>query len=450
MSGSFRRWTPARPARRTRLVALIALGSAVPALGEGLLVEGLGEDFQHNWDGMGVQAFFISSINGDEIPEIVTGAHCSDCHGSNSGSITVFDGAPDVFGVHQVLWRVNGDSAEDQLGESADHCGDVDGDGFDDIIVGARNDDVGLVNNGSVAVLSGVDGARIHTFYGTGEGGLFGASVAGVGDITGDGVPDFAVGAPTDRGAGSVSLFSGGDGSLIVRYAGIAKSRLGESVAGAADLNDDGVPEILVGAPRAENKAGRIYVLDGRAAGTGAPRGQVALYTRLGREREQLGYTVGAVGDLNGDGINDISAGAPGNDLVRFYSGVDGITLFAAKGRGADGGNEGRLDGFGHTAATSVGDVDHDSVEDFVFGVPFYDDTAFAATGIAYVYSGATGGVIRTLQRFLDQDDYYGSATDGGGVDFNGDGTPDVLIGIAGYGDRAGGTAYGALVVELL
>ncbi len=126
-----------------------------------------------DWDGMGMQVFFISSINGDAIPEIISSAHCTDVNGPLCGSISCYDGAADpVSGDHALIWRVDGDHARDQLGEIARNFGDADGDGFDDIMVAARLDDEIGPNAGSVRLLSGVDGQEILRVYPGAGGGL--------------------------------------------------------------------------------------------------------------------------------------------------------------------------------------------------------------------------------------------------------------------------------------
>ena len=151
------------------------------------------------------------------------------------------------------LYTLNGDSPEDHFGWHVTGAGDVNGDGFADLIVGAPLDDNNGSNSGSARVFSGFDGSNLYTFDGDSAGDSFGAPGSGAGDGNRDGVPDLIVGAPTDDNngtdSGSARVFSGFDGSVLYTFNGdSADDAFGTSVSGAWDVNGDGFADLIVSA----------------------------------------------------------------------------------------------------------------------------------------------------------------------------------------------------------
>ena len=154
---------------------------------------------------------------------------------------------------HVPLFTFNADSTEDNFGTSVSGAGDVNGDGFADLIVGAWLDDNNGTNNGSAQVFSGADGSVLYTFNGSSIGDSFGFSVSGAGDVDGDGFADLIVGAPNDNNngqtSGSARVLSGSDGSVLYNFDGdSAEDFFGISVSGAGDVNGDGLADFIVGA----------------------------------------------------------------------------------------------------------------------------------------------------------------------------------------------------------
>ncbi len=217
-----------------------------------------------------------------------------------------------------------GGAANDYLGSVLAAVGDVDRDGITDFAAGAPYDDaLGGSDAGSVVLFSGADGTKLRKLADPGGAGYdyLGVSVAGIGDVDGDLVPDVVAGAyydstPQGSYAGSVALFSGASGALIRKLtdpAGAANDRLGTAVAALPDVNGDGIPEVVAGAPQndaAATDAGRVVVFSGA---DGAVLQRFTDPAALGTDL--LGTALAAIGDLGGGGKPEILAGAEGAPL---------------------------------------------------------------------------------------------------------------------------------------
>ena len=157
-----------------------------------------------------------------------------------------------------VLYTFDGDDADDLFGVSVSGAGDVNGDGFADLVVGAPGDSNNGTDSGSARVYSGIDGNVLYTFNGDDAGDQLGISVSGAGDVNGDGFADLIVGANRDNNNGSVSgsarVYSGIDGNVLYTFDGDdAGDQLGISVSGAGDVNGDGFADLIVGARLDDN-----------------------------------------------------------------------------------------------------------------------------------------------------------------------------------------------------
>ncbi|MCH7690741.1 MAG: FG-GAP repeat protein [candidate division Zixibacteria bacterium] len=169
----------------------------------------------------------------------------------------------------------------DVFGYSVASAGDVDNDGFDDLIVGAYGNDAGGANAGRAYVFSGLNGDTIYVFTGKVEFGGLGFSVASAGDFNNDGIVDLIVGTLRNRAggtdAGRAYVFSGSSGDTLNVFTGeVTRDAFGFSVASAGDVNDDGFDDIIVGAHGNDaggSFAGRAYVFSGRYFCCGDPNG---------------------------------------------------------------------------------------------------------------------------------------------------------------------------------
>jgi hypothetical protein len=325
------------------------------------------------------------------------------------------------------LFTLAGDANGQQFGWSVGRAHDVNRDGFADVIVGMHLDSARAPWAGAATVISGRSGIVLHTVRGDAAGDRLGHAVSGLKDVDGDGFADLIAGAPyadvPALDAGAARVFSGRDGSTLFTIRGLALAdHLGWSVAGAGDVNGDGVPDAVIGSPSSDlsgTDAGRVIVVSGRD-------GTLLWQFRGDAAQDQLGWSVAGAGDVDRDGFADVIGGAPqafngGIGYARIWSGKNGSTIRTI--RGFNGGDQ-----LGNSV-DGAGDVDRDGVPDAVIGMHESHRPGTYA-GSAIVVSGSTGTV---LHRFDGEWDWgsFGTAVAGIG-DVNGDGAADVVAGAVG------------------
>jgi len=351
-------------------------------------------------------------------------------------------------------WFVEGNQDRGSFGNDLDGAGDVNGDGYDDIIVGWWLYSGEHWQQGAALVYYGGPlGPNLMPdwrFDGPDRESLLGTSVAGAGDVNGDGYDDVLVGVPCFQpdGQSAVLLFLGGPNGLsqtpdwIGR--GIGKSdhyRYGESLADAGDVNNDGYDDIIIGDPGYDDSS--LPVVEGRAyVHFGGKRG-------ISRRRplfiDGAGYfarSVASAGDVNGDGFDDVIIGEPGyRDDVRpsgralvFFGFPGGVRRKAAWTAELD---DVDFSDFGHAVA-GAGDVNDDGYDDILVGQPFFAGGGILCrnthAGRGYVFHGGRDGP-ELAPALLLEEPYYGCNSVGFGRtlagvgDVDGDGTSDIVIG---------------------
>ena len=337
----------------------------------------------------------------------------------------------------EVLHTVDGDP-EDLLGYSVGDAGDVNGDGTPDYIIGGTGG-TSLTRPGRAMVLSGADHSVLYDLAGD-PGSGFGSSVTGAGDVNGDGFGDFLVGASRASGdtqlAGAALMYSGADGSLLWRRDGTWFSgKYGSAAGRVGDVTGDGVDEVVVGASRdGEDRGGRAYVLDGVDGSIVHTLLPVPTAVVFGE------FFASGAGDVTGDGWPDV--------FVGDYADADRGTVGTGRGYVFNG-RTGRLarlfwaenPGDGYGIGRGVGDLDGDGFGDLILAAWTNSDAARSA-GKAYLVSGRSGAVMRTFTGTVEGDSFGVDAASAG--DVNGDGLTDFVVTAAGlsFAGTAPGSTY--------
>jgi hypothetical protein len=353
--------------------------------------------------------------------------------------------------------------ARTRFGDIMHTIGDIDGDGVREVITTAGVSVNGVTGVGQAYVLDGSTGAVLMTLNDPEPQAYagFGASITGLGDVNGDGVPDIAVGAPFQTVNGNVNqgkmyVFSGKDGSLLYSIPDPnpqANAYFGALfVTATNDLNGDGVPDLAVAAPGETVNgiltAGAAYVFEGSNGSLmrRIPNPKPETFTATNEAFFSMGLT--NPGDINGDGVDDLVVGFAGTTVdgnvdqgrAYLYSGKTGALL-----RTLDDPVPQPYAYFGsmYSDPGVPGDVNGDGVRDIYVDADGQIVAGLPDAGAAYVVSGKTGFPLTTLTSPAPQDHgFFGFISSPAG-DLNGDGTPDLLVGQTGAAHVGGAYAYG-------
>ncbi|MGM3306655.1 DUF4114 domain-containing protein [Anabaena sp. WFMT] len=387
---------------------------------------------------------------------------------------------------------INGDTNDDNLGYSVSNAGDINGDGVDDIIIGAPQADPQAKGNAGasyvvfgskngfaptidISTLNGING---FTILGATESEAAGRSVSAAGDVNGDGIDDIIIGAPfadtnNNNNIGSsyvvfgknsfssnstIDLSNLGNNGLVINGLN-AEDELGYSVSSAGDINNDGIDDLIIGAPNAyttsNGKPGQTYIVFGASNfdssfDLNTLNGSNGFVINGQSIEDYSGLSVSSAGDINNDGIDDLIIGAPqaipnGTNSGQAYivfgkngsfdasfdlNSLDGSNGFIINGQ------EGDKLGF---SVSSAGDINNDGIDDLIIGAHDADPNSITNAGQSYVVFGKNGNFdpifdLSTLNgtngfsiNGITEFDNSGWSVSGVG-DISGDGIDDLIV----------------------
>jgi len=359
-------------------------------------------DGENQGDQFGWIARSLGDVDGDGVADFVTSAPTWAGTGKDAGRVYVYSGK-----TGKLLWKADGAPA-DELGTGVELAGDTNQDGVPDVVAGAPG-------GGRAYIYSGKDGHVLQTLIAEAKPDTFGRHVTFAGDIDHDGYDDVLIGAPTNaaggKGAGRAYLYSGKDGRKLMTWTGEREGdQFGSTVAG---YTKGKTTFLMIGAPNAgPRKTGRVYVYDGL---TLKPR----FVLESDATGVAFGYMFMSVpGDLDGDGVPDLyatdftnTAKGPSTGRAYVFSGQSGKNLFTFTG-------ETQGEGFGIGPATA-GDVDGDGISDLIVGAWQYAGAAVSG-GRAYLYSGKHGKLLKTYTCRIPGDTFGFDAVGMGDTDGDG------------------------------
>jgi len=428
----------------------------------------LGLNLTPDWvdEGNQVGAFFgrvgstAGDVNGDGYSDVIVGAPLYDNGESDEGRAYVYHGSPSGLNLTP-NWTTEGDQSGACFGGAISTAGDVNGDGYSDVVIGAYEYDNGETDEGKAYVYHGSPGGLSSTANWTAESNQadanFGSAVNTAGDVNGDGYADVIVGAwrytNGQNQEGRAFVFLGSSSGLSSTPVWTAEGNqtgafFGESAGTAGDVNGDGYTDVIVGARNYTNgeiSEGAAFVYYGSPSGPGASPGWMA----DGNQSESgWGFAVGTAGDVNGDGYADVIVGAPYYDSGEVDRGRASVYHGSATGLGAApdwvAGGTCASAFFGISVGTA-GDVNGDGYADIIVGA-LQSEGGLAYAGAAYAYHGSPAGLGPNPGWTAESDQagaWFEVVVDTAG-DVNGDGYADVVVGARRYdnGQVDEGQAY--------
>ena len=442
-------------------------------------------------------------VNGDGIDDVVIGANWADPNGNNLAgeSYVVFGNNSGVSASFDLSalngvngFKLNGINANDRSGGRVSDAGDINGDGLDDLIIGSGADESYVVfgNNSGFSpsldldTLNGSNGFVIESD----------GAISGAGDVNGDGIDDLIIGAAVVFGSNNgfsssldLSTLDGINGFLI--NGGDPTDLIGGSVSEAGDVNGDGIDDLIIGAsaPRDGYLSGGIsYVVFGNNTGFSSSLDLSTLDGSNGfvidgvdmAELFRAGSSVSGAGDINGDGIDDLIIGARRGSPNGTYSAGRSYVVFGNNTGFSSSLDLSTLDGtngfvvngidtedYSGTSVSAAGDVNGDGFDDLIIGAngagdangsPYAGFNGNSLAGESYVVFGNNTGFSSSLDLntldgtngfVLNGVDFYdcsGGSVSGAG-DVNGDGLDDLIIGADGGDPNVNASAGESYVV---
>ncbi|HAY32868.1 MAG TPA: FG-GAP-like repeat-containing protein [Ignavibacteria bacterium] len=389
-------------------------------------------------DRMGHSVSGCGDINGDGNDDFIVSANLNDQNGTSSGRAYVYFNTMSGSDLSDIL--VSGSTVNEFFGTSVSNAGDVNGDGFDDVIAGSYNYNT---QQGRAFIYYGgnvMNNVPNVTLTGISSGDRFGYSVSDAGDVNGDGFDDVIVGAYGYNAGtfqGRAYIYYGGSSMNstvdVTLTGGSANNYFGESVSGAGDFNNDGYDDVIVGAGGYNSNQGRSYLYLGSNS-----MNNVSDLTFTGLNTgDYFGNSVSDAGDVNADGYDDIIIGAKGRNTFEgeAYIYLGGSVLNNVFDVQFSGGTSSD-DLFGESVSTA-GDINGDGYSDVIVGASGYPGGL--NRGRAFVYYGGqlmNNTANLTITGINDADFFANSVSDAG--DVNGDNYDDFIIGAFGFASNSG------------
>lgn len=391
-------------------------------------------------------AVAAGDVNGDGYEDVFVGIPKYGEEIARAGAVFGYYGGPG--GLKSTPdWQMTGPQAGARFG-GAVALEDVNGDGCEDVFVGAFRFNGGQAEEGAVFGFYGSADGLGNTADWVVEGevveGQFGYAVASAGDVNGDGFGEVLVGARGQNTFGGAAfVYLGTAGGLDTSHAWTAVNlqtgaSLGFAVASAGDVNGDGFDEIIIGAPFFDlsedvEDVGAVWLYEGSVTGLRAAADWFGMGTQAG---EQLGGAVGGAGDVNGDGFDEVLVGARGWDGEVSDEGAVFLHLGSALGLGAEPAwtGTGGQTGSGYGAAVGgAGDLDHDGRGDVLVGAYLYMEDQ-PEEGAVFVYLGTGNGQLEAIACPVGDkaETWFGYAVSKAG-DVDGDGDKEILVGAPEY-----------------